>query len=122
MEAYVDFLLFHFPSCLSITNQDKPGTTVRRENTRSHSDLDIYVESSCAICTEIVRETWSKPGERARKLKKALAHWTRNPNCAISLKKKHNIINIGSDWKRTLNPLERPGLEIRGSIPQQNEQ
>jgi len=22
-----------------------------------------YVESSCAICTEIVRETWSKPGE-----------------------------------------------------------
>jgi hypothetical protein len=63
-EAYVDRLKrrFHFPSCLSITNQDKPGTTVRRENTRSHSDLDIYVESSCAICTEIVRETWSKPG------------------------------------------------------------
>src|SRR3954470_20233005 len=88
----------HFvPSCSSIGNQDKPGTTVRRENTRSHSDLDIYVESSCAICTEIVRETWSKPGERARKLKKALAHWTRNPNCAISLKKKHNLRNIGSD-------------------------
>jgi predicted nucleotidyltransferase len=45
-EAYVDRLKrrFHFPSCLSITNQDKLGTTVRRENTRSHSDLDIYVE------------------------------------------------------------------------------
>ena len=65
-EAYVDRLKrrFHFPSCLSITNQDKPGTTVRRVYTRSHSDLDIYVESSCAICTEIVRETWSKLGRK----------------------------------------------------------
>lgn len=34
--------LFHFPSCSSIGNQDKPGTTVRRENTRSHSDLDMW--------------------------------------------------------------------------------
>lgn len=25
-----------------------------------------YVESSCAICTEIVRETWSKPGEKMK--------------------------------------------------------
>ncbi len=25
-----------------------------------------YVESSCAICTEIVRETWSKPGEEMK--------------------------------------------------------
>ena len=33
---------FHFPSCSSIGNQDKPGTTVRRENTRSHSDLDMW--------------------------------------------------------------------------------
>ncbi|KAL9426566.1 hypothetical protein AB3S75_033369 [Citrus x aurantiifolia] len=33
---------FHFPSCSSIGNQDKPGTTVRRENTRSHSDLDLW--------------------------------------------------------------------------------
>ncbi|KAK7373319.1 hypothetical protein VNO80_06721 [Phaseolus coccineus] len=33
----------HFvPSCSSIGNQDKPGTTVRRENTRSHSDLDMW--------------------------------------------------------------------------------
>ncbi|KAI3479319.1 hypothetical protein L1887_58639 [Cichorium endivia] len=39
------------------------GTTVRRENTRSHSDLDMW-NRSCAICTEIVRETWSKPGTR----------------------------------------------------------
>jgi len=31
---------------------------VRRENTRSLSDLDMYVKSSCAICTEIVWETW----------------------------------------------------------------
>jgi hypothetical protein len=52
------------------------------ENTRSHSDLDIYAESSCALCTQFIWETWSKPRERARKLKKALAHWTRNPNCA----------------------------------------
>jgi len=34
--------LFHFPSCSSIGNQDKAGTTVRRENTRSHSDLDMW--------------------------------------------------------------------------------
>ncbi|KAF1856773.1 hypothetical protein Lal_00042261 [Lupinus albus] len=33
----------HFvPSCSSIGNQDKPGTTVRREKTRSHSDLDMW--------------------------------------------------------------------------------
>ena len=33
----------HFvPSCSSIGNKDKPGTTVRRENTRSHSDLDMW--------------------------------------------------------------------------------
>ncbi|XLT66356.1 hypothetical protein HN873_022795 [Arachis hypogaea] len=33
----------HFvPSCSSIGNQEKPGTTVRRENTRSHSDLDMW--------------------------------------------------------------------------------
>ncbi|GKD96384.1 hypothetical protein Tco_1380281, partial [Tanacetum coccineum] len=33
---------FHFPSCSSIGNQDKQGTTVRRENTRSYSDLDMW--------------------------------------------------------------------------------
>ncbi|GER38310.1 ATP binding microtubule motor family protein [Striga asiatica] len=29
-------------SCSSIGKKDKPGTTVRRENTRSHSDLDMW--------------------------------------------------------------------------------
>nr|QGW48349.1 hypothetical protein [Raphanus sativus]QGW48671.1 hypothetical protein [Raphanus sativus] len=33
---------FHLTSCSAIGNQDKPGTTVRRENTRSHSDLDMW--------------------------------------------------------------------------------
>jgi hypothetical protein len=30
------------PSCSSIEHLHKPGTTVRRENTRSHSDLDMW--------------------------------------------------------------------------------
>ena len=47
---------------------------MRRENTRSHSDLDIYVESSCAICTEIVRETWSKPGLKPLKRISPIIH------------------------------------------------
>lgn len=33
---------FHFPSCSSIGKKDKPGTTVRREKTRSHYDLDMW--------------------------------------------------------------------------------
>lgn len=48
-----------------------------------------YVESSCAICTEIVRETWSKPGEEMQisKILLVLRSWLLTGNAYLYLDK-----------------------------------
>lgn len=41
-----------------------PGTLVRRENTRSHSDLDMWNRLTPYVLIHQIWETWSKPGQR----------------------------------------------------------
>ncbi|KAG5606565.1 hypothetical protein H5410_028057 [Solanum commersonii] len=62
--------LFHFPSCSSIGNQDKTGTMVRRKNTRSHSNLDMWNHLAPYVL-RLFRRHCPSPGlfEQTRQLK-----------------------------------------------------